>query len=218
VTRENEDATDIYLVRHADAVPELDGHVDEAGYEALGLSERGRAQAAALARRLHATKAIAAVYSSAARRARETAQSVATAFGLDVRIDERLREVVREDGSLSALPIAQRAAAVRAYLTRFAQIATRDGTWIALEGTEPPQEVRERMREAALELALRHPARRVVAVSHAGAINAFLAAVLGLSRDFFFPTGNTSISVVRVSSSGMHVIRLNDTAHLEARA
>jgi broad specificity phosphatase PhoE len=215
VTRANDDSTTIYLIRHADAIPELDGHIGAEGYEALGLSARGEAQAAALARRLHATKPIAAVYSSPARRARETAHPIAAAFGLDVQLDERLREVVREDGALDALPIAQRAVAVREYLTRFAQIAWRDGTWTALEGTEPPQEVRERMREAVLDLARRHRGERVVALSHAGAINAFFAALLGLSRDFFFPTGNTSVSVVRVQASGMLLVRLNDTAHLE---
>jgi len=210
-----EDATTIYLARHADAIPELGEHVDAEGYEAFGLSVRGVAQAAALARRLLAHRTIAAVYSSPARRARETAQPIGAAFGLEVQMDERLHEVGREDGSLAALPVAERGAAVRDYLSRFARIAWRDGTWTALEGTEPPRSVRERMRESVLEIALRHRGQRVVAVSHAGAINAFFAALLGLSRDFFFPTGNAALSVVRVTDAGMLLVRLNDTAHLE---
>jgi broad specificity phosphatase PhoE len=207
--------TTIYLVRHADAVPELDRPVDAEGYETMGLSARGERQAVALADRLLATRTIAALYASPARRALETAAPVAAAFGLPVQVDARLREVGRGATSLESLPIVERAAAVREHLAQFARVAMRDGTWSALAGTESPKHVRERMREAVLELALRHADRRVVAVSHAGAINAFIAALLGIPRDFFFPTKNASISVVRVTDAGMMLVRLNDAAHLE---
>ena len=50
----------------------------------------------------------------------------------------------------------------------------------------------------------------------AGAVEGRHAQVLGLERDFFFPAGNTSITIVRVRSSDMHRVLfiLNDIAHL----
>ncbi|HEX3270816.1 MAG TPA: hypothetical protein VHR15_09210, partial [Ktedonobacterales bacterium] len=47
-----------------------------------------------------------------------------------------------------------------------------------------------------------------------GAINAYFAAILGLQRDYFFPTANTSISVVRVKGPNTLIMALNDIAHL----
>jgi broad specificity phosphatase PhoE len=60
-----------------------------------------------------------------------------------------------------------------------------------------------------------HAGERVAVVSHAGAINAYIASLLGLERDYFFPAGNTSISVVRARDRKRLVVTLNDIAHLE---
>ena len=62
----------------------------------------------------------------------------------------------------------------------------------------------------------RHPGEAVALVSHAGVINAYFAAILGLQRDYFFPTANTSISVVRVKGPNTLIMALNDIAHLRA--
>jgi 2,3-bisphosphoglycerate-dependent phosphoglycerate mutase len=203
------------LVRHADAIPELGAEVAGAGYDALGLSPRGEAQAAALAARMRRTTALDAVYSSPALRARETAQAIAAALGLEARVDERLREVGMPVVTLDHLQPGERAAAVRGLLARFGQMAMRDGTWTALAGCEDPKSVRRRMRAFAADLHRTHAGKRVLAVSHAGSINAYVADVLGLARDFFFPAANTAISIVRIGSHGTMVVRLNDTAHLE---
>ena len=207
--------TTISLVRHADAVPEMDAQIDPEGYDALGLSVRGAAQAEALARRLFATTALDAIYASPTRRARETAEPVAAAFRLQLSLDERLREVGMPVVTLHHLAAGERAAAVRAQLALFGKTAMRDGTWTALAQTEPPQHVRARMRALIGDLQRRHHGGRVLAVSHAGTINAYFAELLGLTRDFFFPTGNTSISTLRIARHGPMVVRLNDTAHLE---
>jgi broad specificity phosphatase PhoE len=65
-------------------------------------------------------------------------------------------------------------------------------------------------------IAAAHPGQRVAVVSHAGAINAYLAAVLGLEQDYFFPAVNTSISVVRVNGARRMLFALNDIGHLLA--
>src|SRR5215831_1452114 len=81
---------EVWLIRHADAYqglgPLADGIVDPP------LSERGREQAARLAARL-ARVPLDAVWSSPLRRAVETAETIASSRGLEVRSDPRLREV-----------------------------------------------------------------------------------------------------------------------------
>jgi 2,3-bisphosphoglycerate-dependent phosphoglycerate mutase len=54
----------------------------------------------------------------------------------------------------------------------------------------------------------------VLVFAHGGVVNAYVAEVLGLKVDFFFPAGNTSITVVR--STGKHRVLyiLNDLGHL----
>jgi hypothetical protein len=39
--------------------------------------------------------------------------------------------------------------------------------------------------------------------------------LLDLQKDFFFPAGNTSITIVRARDSRRLIVTVNDTAHLE---
>jgi broad specificity phosphatase PhoE len=208
--------TTIHLIRHGDAVPDAGAEIDpERGYDLLGLSRKGRRQAAGLAARLRATIPLAAVYSSATLRAHETAAAVAEAFGLPVRHDVRLREIHLGTESVAHLPPEERANAVRERLAGFAAMAVREGSWAGVRDCEPAAEVRARVQEAVAAIVERHPYEHVALVSHAGTINAYLAAILGTERDFFFPTGNTSLSTVRIENGRALVVRINDTAHLE---
>ena len=70
------------------------------------------------------------------------------------------------------------------------------------------------MSSAIDDIATHHPGKRVLAVTHAGTINAYLAHVLGLDADFFFPAANASLSVVRLHEGQRLLISLNDVAHL----
>jgi broad specificity phosphatase PhoE len=208
--------TTVHFIRHADAVPDHDAQLDaESGYDVLGLSAKGAAQAEALAQRLFATVPLAAVYSSPTRRAHETAGAVARAAGLEVRIDARLREVFLGEDRLDGVAPADRASAVRERLNLMATVAVRDGGWSALPGVEPAAEVRARMLSAVSELVERHAGSQIAIVSHAGSINAYLAQMLGIPRDFFYPIGNTSLNSVRFAEGRPLLLRLNDTAHLE---
>jgi broad specificity phosphatase PhoE len=212
-------AAGIYLIRHADALPEAGVALDDgARYDDLRLSARGREQAALLAKRLLRTVPLVAVYASPAFRALATAQAVAERFGYAVGVDERLREVGLAHESVDHLPAHERAAAVRAQLEMLARLAMREGSWSSLPGTEAGAGIRSRMRAAVEDVSGRHPDGAVAVVSHAGSINAFVADVLEIERDFFFPTGNTSITLVRIASNRRVLVRLNDTAHLERQA
>ncbi len=206
----------IHLIRHGDAVPDPGVEIDpERGYDMLGLSAKGRRQAANLAARLRATTTIAAVYSSETLRAHQTAAAVAEAFGIEVHVDVRLREIHLGTESVAHLPPEERGEAVRARLAGFAEMAVREGSWASVPGCEPAAEVRARVTEAVAEIAARHPYEHVALFSHAGTINAYFADVLGTRRDFFFPTGNTALSTVRIEDGRALVVRLNDTAHLD---
>ena len=208
--------TTLHFIRHADAVPDAGYALDsDSGYDVLNLSAKGRAQADALAERLLATTELAAIYASPTLRARETAEAIARATGLGVRLDARIREVYLGDESVAEVAPEDRARVVRERLAMLADIALRDGSWAAVPGVEPTAEVRARMLAAVDDILAAHASGHVAIVSHAGSINAYLASVLGIPRDFFFPIGNTSLNSVRVTEGRPMLLRLNDTAHLE---
>jgi probable phosphoglycerate mutase len=194
-------ATELLLIRHGEAQPLPVGEAFEPREIDLPLTERGRAQASALAERLR-HRAIDAIYASPLRRAYETAEPLATVSGRPIERDERLREV--EIGGIG--PVA---------MHDLAEIAMAHGGWSHLEGSESSDAIRSRMRAALDAIVAAHPGRRVAVFSHAGSINAYIASLLGLRSDFFFPAGNTGISVVRAREDRRMLVTLNDTAHLE---
>ena len=196
-------ATELLLIRHAEAEGIAPSEAIEPKDIDLPLTPRGRTQAAVLSARLK-QRDIAAIYTSPLRRARETAEALAQATGLAIIEDSRLREV--EIAGVG--PVA---------MHDLAEIAIANGGWSHLPGTEPSHDVRSRMDEALNAIVAAHPGARVAVVSHAGAINAYLASLLELRSDFFFPAGNTSISIVRARDDRRLLVTVNDIAHLEAR-
>jgi broad specificity phosphatase PhoE len=54
-----------------------------------------------------------------------------------------------------------------------------------------------------------------LAFAHGGVINAYVAEVLGLQKDFFFPAANTSITVVRAAGKHRVLYILNDVGHIK---
>jgi broad specificity phosphatase PhoE len=208
--------TTLHFIRHGDAVPSSEHALaSDSGYDVLSLSAKGRVQAEALAERVAGTIELSAIYSSPTLRAKETAEAVARATRLEVRLDTRIREVYLGDESVAGFAPEERARVVRERLEMLANIALRDGSWAAVPGVEPTSEVRARMFSAVDDILAAHPSGHVAIVSHAGSINAYLASLLGIPRDFFFPIGNTSLNSVRVADGRAMLLRLNDTAHLE---
>ena len=201
-------AAELYVVRHADAVPESDeAFTVYDDYEAHPLSTRGRAQAEAVAERC-AELQLAAVYSSPIRRARETAVAIAAAAGVEVIDEPGVREI--------SIGPTDDAMALRDRLAWLAMIAMRDGSWKGIDGTELSANVRARMLGALDAIATRHPGERVAVVSHAGAINAALGAIASSDHDFLFPLANASVSVLRIGGGRRLLMSANETAHLAA--
>lgn len=180
---------EILLVRHAQ--PQPDGTLDP------GLSDDGRAQAAALAEHLRDVP-IAAVYSSHLKRAAETAEPLASALGLPVLVDEGLREWRSN---------ATHYAGTENLADPSRMVAFLEGRFE--EGFVPPHnadELRATMVATIRRIGLDHQGERVVAVSHGGATNTFLAAVVGSPSRFFFNPGYVSISRVQVWPDGRFVL------------
>lgn len=207
-------STELYLIRHADALPGSDEVVDGV-YDDQPLSELGRRQALALAARIKQIT-VSAIYSSPIKRARHTAFIVGEASGLEIVVDEALREVdLQPDPHLLAdLDAEERARAVRTYLHEIESAALRVGIWSLIPGCEPSAAFRTRLTSVMDRIVRQQSGERVAIVTHTGVINAYIAAALGLERDFFFPASNTSISILRVKGQRHLLIRLNDVTHL----
>lgn len=211
-------AAELFLVRHADAIPDVDEIIPGGIYDDLPLSRIGREQAQALAERLGSGPfRFSAIYSSPLKRCLETAAPLAKRLGMTPAIVPDLKEIVlgnvlptpEESSDLEALT-----RTLRERQSEIIRIAGSTGSWDSLEGSESSKKFRHRVVQALDEIANHHIGERVLAFVHAGVVNAYIAEVLGMEKDFFFPTANTSISVVRVSGKQRVLYVLNDLAHV----
>lgn len=206
---------ELFIVRHADALPDA-SEVVRGGYDEQALSALGRKQAEALANRLQDV-ALAAIYTSPMGRAIQTAAPTAATHHLEIQPVEGLREVALgglSADSITATTLEEAAALLRARLREIATVAVSTGQWESIPGAEPSAQLRNRLTVTIDRIIATHRGERVLIVSHAGAINAYLAALLGIEHDYFFPTANTSISVMRAQGSRRMLFSLNDIAHL----
>jgi broad specificity phosphatase PhoE len=214
-----DEAAELFLIRHGDAIPEADEIIPSGVYDDLPLSRVGREQAQALAERLKSLSFNAA-YSSPLRRCQETAAPLLEYLRLPLTIVPDIKEIrlgnpfpIPSDGDdLEALT-----RALQARQVEIVRLAGGTGRWDAIPGSEPSREFRRRVVDAIDGIARQHQGERVLVFCHGGVINAYLAETLGLEKDFFFPAANTSISVVRANSQQRVVYVVNDLAHLPRR-
>lgn len=180
---------EVLLVRHA--APQPDGTLDP------GLGDEGRQQAEQLVRHLAGLQ-VDAVYASHLRRAVQTAEPLARARGLGITIDEGLREWVSNATHYAGTENMADPARTVAFLEgRF------EDEFLPPHNAD---ELRATMVATVRRIGLAHQGERVVAVSHGGASNTFLAAVLDSPRRFFFNPGYCSISRVQVWPDGRFVL------------
>jgi probable phosphoglycerate mutase len=211
-------AAELFLIRHGDAIPGPDEIIPGGIYDNLPLSTKGRAQAKALAERLQSLP-IDAVYSSPLRRCQETAAPLLEKTGLTATTVEGIKEItigsvipipnLKEGDDLTALT-----QALEARQEEIIRVAGSTGNWDSIEGSEPSKAFRQRVVTAIDAIARQHIGDRVVIFAHGGVINVYVADVLGLEADFFFPCANTSLTIVRVSHEKRVLYILNDIAHL----
>jgi probable phosphoglycerate mutase len=208
-------AAELYLIRHADALPGADEIISGDTYHDLPLSRTGREQAQLLAERLKHGE-FQAIYSSPLRRCLQTAAPVIEHLKLAPTIVENLREVrLGRDVPLPEHDTSLLATALRERQRHTSRQAAVSGSWDVIPGSEGSKAFRKRVVTAVDEIVRQHLGERVLVFAHGGVINAYVAEVLGLDRDFFFPCGNTSMTVVRATNELRVLFFLNDITHLQ---
>ncbi len=190
------------MVRHAlpERIELSEGRADP------GLAADGHAQALLLAGYLGGER-IDAIYSSPLRRAQETARPTAEQFGLGITTIDGVAEFDRE--SSEYVPVEELRASGD---PKFLQIT--DGFWSNPELIEPF----ERLVITTIdEVIVRHPGERVMISCHAGVINLYLGAVLGLAanrRGFFYPNYTSINRVIAGRHGHRSILTVNETGHL----
>jgi 2,3-bisphosphoglycerate-dependent phosphoglycerate mutase len=211
------DATELFIVRHGDAIPDADEIIPSGIYDDLPLSRLGREQARDLAERL-GRLSFDAVYSSPLRRCQETAAPLARRLELTPILVPGIKEI--RLGNIRPLPdhgedLSLLSQALRERQIDIVRVAGNTGSWDTIPNSEPSKDFRQRVVTAFDEIAHSHAGGRIIAFAHGGVVNAYAAEVLGLEKDFFFPAANTSITVVRVSVKRRVLYVLNDVAHVK---
>ena len=213
---QRENAAELFIVRHGDAIPEADEIIPSGVYDNLPLSKIGRQRAGDLAERLSAIH-FDAIYSSPLLRCQQTAAPLAERLNLTPIIVDDIKEI--KLGNLRPLPedktdLAALYQALHERQRDIVRLAGESGHWDTIPGSEPSKAFRQRVVAAFDEIANRHIGQRVVAFAHGGVVNAYAAETLDLERDFFFPAANTSITVIRVTGKQRVLYILNDIGHM----
>jgi broad specificity phosphatase PhoE len=193
--------TTILLVRHGESTDNVERRLGSLGPGAP-LTDRGRAQAGALALRL-ATREVAAVYVSPLLRARQTADILAATLGRGISTRDELREIGLglTDGSTAESDIAR----VGAQYLRWLSGHLTEG----LDGDESGEDIVARMSTTLGALASAHPGGTVVAVSHGGAIGLAVSMLADNITDDYamaHPLANCGVAEI-VHSDGRWTLR-----------
>jgi broad specificity phosphatase PhoE len=202
--------TEILFIRHGETHSNADGRWQ--GWSDSPLTDAGRLQIAAVARRLTGERGgVAALYSSPLRRAFETAQAIGAALGLSPQILDLLKEV--HFGELEGVAFHE---VERQYPDLFTQWRDRTDMDFRWPGGERRADFFHRASEACQLILERHPRDKVVVVSHGGTIRACLAQLLpqDMGTWWSYAVDNTSITHVRTTENGVDLLVLNDICHL----
>ena len=204
------DTTRIIAVRHGETAWNADTRIQ--GQRDIPLNEKGQWQARRAAQVLvHADEPLAAIYSSDLARARDTARSIAQAYGLPVGTDPRLRE--RGFGAFEGKTFVE---LEQQFPLDTARWRVRDPAW-APPGGETLVMLGARVRVAINELAQRHLGEQIVLVAHGGVLDMLyrIATGQGVDAPRTWELGNASINRLLWSPQGLGLVGWSDTRHLE---
>jgi broad specificity phosphatase PhoE len=200
----------LLLIRHGQSVANAQGRLQ--GQLDSPLTELGRTQAQALARRLvREGWPASTIYASDLVRATETAEILSDNLSAPVVRDERLREY--DVGVLTGL-------VWRDIEVQYPEIwhgLQHSPAWTPIPGEEGNGPFCARLSSTLADIRSDHDDGDVVAVvSHGGSLGMMLTHLLGMEarRPTPFRFGNASLSVVEFWARGTMVSRLNDTCHL----
>jgi broad specificity phosphatase PhoE len=199
----------VILLRHGETEWNLSGRWQGQSHD-TPLSDRGRAQAQIVSRRLRAYP-IRAIYSSDLLRAFETAQIVGEVLGLEPTAEQGLRE--SDIGLWTGLTWSEIAA-------RFPEevVAMIAGQDVRRGGGESYGELGARLAATLERVVAQHAGQTVLLVSHGAAIRSLVAHVLGASLAQMHRLeigGNTALSLISAGHRGLRLVSYNVTAHLD---
>ncbi|MFC8227156.1 bifunctional RNase H/acid phosphatase [Streptomyces sp. NPDC057287] len=199
------------LLRHGETALTPEKRFSGSGGSDPELSDTGRHQAACAAEAFAAQGTVQEIVSSPLRRCRETAQAVADRLGLEVRIEEGLRET--DFGVWEGLTFAEVRERYGSDLT--AWLASSDAA--PTGGGESFAEVEERVSAARDRLIARYAGRTALLVTHVTPIKTLVRLALGAPPESLFrmELSPASVSTVAYYADGNPSLRLlNDTSHL----
>ena len=196
--------TVFHLLRHGER---QSGRVLAGRTPGIGLTERGRADIAAVAERL-AGENIAALYSSPLQRTRESAEIVAARLGLPIGFRDDVIEL--DFGEWTGATFDAIRADPRWHAWRTHRSLAR------IPGGESMRQVQRRVVEALMEINERHLDETVAVVSHGDVIRSALLFALGMPLDHYsrIEVGLGSISTIRIDAEGIRVLAINERPRL----
>ena len=156
------------------------------------------------------------MYSSNLLRANDTGRAIAAQHGLDVTVDEDLREIhtfrdLPADAKVTDM-ISERT--LHGARERF----VRHRTWDVYPYTERQDEFRHRTANAIEGILAAHPGQRIVVACHGGVINAYVGEVLGIDTAMFFRPAHASAHRIHASGHLRVVQSLNETHYLRSES
>lgn len=202
--------TTLLLLRHGETALTPEKRFSGSGGSDPELSEYGRAQADRAAAGLAAQGGVQAVVSSPLLRCRQTAQAVADRLGLEVRIEEGVRET--DFGAFEGLTFAEAKQRYPAELD----------AWLASAKAAPPDgesfaAVARRVAVARDKLLARYAGKTVLVVSHVTPVKTLVRLALGAPSESLFrmELSPAALSAIQYYADGNASLRLfNDTSHL----
>jgi len=205
------DATRIIAIRHGETLWNVDTRIQ--GHRDIPLNDRGRWQAAQVARAL-AGEPIAAVYASDLLRAHATGAAIAEAAGAPLHAEPDLRE--RSFGELEGRTFAEIEAALPEQARRWRQ---RDPHF-APEGGESLTLLRARIAEVTARLAARHLGEQIVLVAHGGVLDVLYRLATGqeLQAPRIWLLANAAVNRLLWTPEALTLVGWGDTGHLDGAA
>jgi len=200
--------TRIIAIRHGETawnvVTRVQGRLD------IGLNDTGRWQVRRVAQAL-AGEPISAIYTSDLQRAWDTARCIAEATGGALQTHAGLRE--RDFGEFQGKTVAEIETCWPEQARCWRQ---RDPDW-APPGGESLLQLRQRVVQAASDLAQRHPGEQIVLVAHGGVMDVLYRAATGqaLQAPRTWKLGNAAINRLLWSAAGLSLVGWADTRHLD---
>lgn len=181
------------------------------GWTDLPLSRKGQRQADSLVARLSREPPIVALYSSPLLRAVQTARPLADAGLAELLVHDGLREI--HCGDVDGLPVSLVQSHYPESWAANLRQADDDFSW---PGGETYAEFRGRTLTAIEDLVRRHPASRIVVVTHAGVISQLIGYLSGwpAARWDKGRPDNASVTEISWINRSGQVLRFNDRSHL----